>query len=515
MKKLSYIICCMLMALSSAMTSSCGDNTDFWGVHVLTDDEIAELARQDSIREAQRNTINANLVLEYNLDVTVSASNYDGGIVSIDLNAIANCFGITVSQLRQGLFNMRQDWYGYWEQGAEITGFCIQGSTHADVMSAYNTNSCWGHWWDENGDITEWGSNARVYAEWYDPWGVEEGDENSEAYFIVGQMPGTLTAGNTYKFIECLKYQDLRVAVVINVIAKDREEVKASVVSTQKLSLETPPNNGYVAFEVPGFDADKVLADLGVSSFDNVAWVAPNADGSYAQEYSADAPGFWYDLEGYAGTWGDNASVFTHFDAASQIVTIGQMPEVMKEGDEITVKFGALANNKIAMLEINLKIVAFKDPETKPEGEPYETSKDVTLSKPYSEDYASVEDFDAIDIIKDALKLTTYELYKGLNEGTVKVYLNEVTDADPAYTAGTGEYWINAEGNSVDYGSGSDILYTGLYAESETYVSLEAGCHPDNVSPTATTTVKYKLIVVGDNGGKVTLNITATITPKE
>lgn len=489
----------MLMVLTSTMITSCGDNTDFWGAHILTDDEIAEMKRQDSIKEAQRNTINADLVLEYTAEVTISATSYDGVSVPIDCDKIAELFGISKDDLLASLGN---DEVG---TPKDVIGFAIEGTTHADNMTMTNTGAAWGHWWDADGNVIGWGDGAMTFAE-FDPW---------EGAFYVGQFPGRLTDGQTIKFIEGLKYQDKRAAVVITLVAKGREEVKASVVSTQKLSLETPPNDGYVAVEVPGFDAAKVLSDLGVASFDEVAWVATNADGSYAQEYSADPPGFWYDKEGFSGAWGDNASVFTHFDAESQTVLIGQMPGQMPEGSEVTVMFGALANNKIAMVEIHVKIVAYQDPETKPEGDPYETSKDVTFSKPYSDDYASVENEEVIATIKDALKVTTYELFKGVNDGSIKVYLNEVTEEDPAYTAGTGEYWIDANGNSVNYGSGSEILYTGLYCESETYVSLEAGCHPENVSPTATTTVSYKLIVVGANGGKVTINITATITPKE
>ncbi|MGM9777387.1 MAG: DUF4859 domain-containing protein, partial [Prevotella sp.] len=351
MKKLSIIIGCMLMVLTSTMITSCGDNTDFWGAHVLTDDEIAEMKRQDSIKEAQRNTINADLVLEYTAEVTISATSYDGVSVPIDCDKIAELFGISKDDLLASLGN---DEVG---TPKDVVGFAIEGTTHADNMTMTNTGAPWGHWWDADGNVIGWGDGAMTFAE-FDPW---------EGSFNVGQFPGRLTEGQTIKFIEALKYQDKRAAVVITVVAKGREEVKASVVSTQKLSLETPPNDTYAAIEVPGFDAAKVLSDLGVASFDEVAWVATNADGSYAQEYSADAPGFWYDKEGFAGSWGDNASVFTHFDAESQTVLIGQMPGQMPEGSEVTVMFGALANNKIAMVEIHVKTVAYQDPETAPE----------------------------------------------------------------------------------------------------------------------------------------------------
>ena len=95
MKRLSFIICSMLMVVGSSMITSCGDNTDFWGAHILTDDEIAEMKRQDSIKEAQRNTINADLVLEYTAEVTISSTSYDGVSVPIDCDKIAELFGIS------------------------------------------------------------------------------------------------------------------------------------------------------------------------------------------------------------------------------------------------------------------------------------------------------------------------------------------------------------------------------------------------------------------------------------
>lgn len=61
----------LLGGLCSLGVTSCGDNEDVSREHVLTDAEIAEMARQDSIEEAQRNQINADLILEYTADITL------------------------------------------------------------------------------------------------------------------------------------------------------------------------------------------------------------------------------------------------------------------------------------------------------------------------------------------------------------------------------------------------------------------------------------------------------------
>ena len=69
-----YIPACAFML---AMMASCGDNENFSKEHILTDDELKELARQDSILEAQKNQINADLILEYTANITISSNLYD------------------------------------------------------------------------------------------------------------------------------------------------------------------------------------------------------------------------------------------------------------------------------------------------------------------------------------------------------------------------------------------------------------------------------------------------------
>ena len=500
MKRLSFIICSMLMVVGSSMITSCGDNTDFWGAHILTDDEIAEMKRQDSIKEAQRNTINADLVLEYTAEVTISSTSYDGVSVPIDCDKIAELFGISKEDLLASLGND--------ETGTpkDVVGFAIEGTTHADNMTMTNTGAAWGHWWDADGNVIGWGDGAMTFAE-FDP---------EEGAFNVGQFPGRLTDGQTIKFIEALKYQDKRAAVVITLVAKGLEEVKASVVSTQKLSLETPPNDTYEPIEVPGFDAAKVLSDLGVASFDEVAWVATNADGSYAQEYSADAPGFWYDKEGFAGSWGDNASVFAHFDAESQTVLIGQMPGQMPEGSEVTVMFGALANNKIAMVEIHVKTVAYQDPETAPEGTPESLEKNITITKPFDAEWGLTDELDVKEDLRQAFKMTTYQIFKAIKDGNLKMWVKEIgananEDGTPNYTGEAPGYWLDGNGDPVGFGE-SSVAYVFL-GNSETSLTIFGGNHPENCSPTGQT-IKTKYIIEC-NGVTVTYNITFDITAQQ
>ena len=301
MKKLSYILSALLIAGSSAIFSSCGDNEDFWGPHTLTDDEIAEQERQEEIKRQQRERIDADLILEYTVEFYLSANSYDGAPVEIDMDKIASEFGISKDELGAALNG---------EGGPDVAGFAIEGSTHADNMTSSNSGAYWGHWWDKDGNVKNWGDEAMVFAEFnYDA-------ETGKGIFNVGQYPGHLVADQQVKFIEALKYQDKRVAIVITAIGRERGEVQATIVASNQLTLETAPNDTYATVAVEGFDADAALAALGAGSWDDVAWVCTNADGSYAQEYSADAPGFWYDKEGFSGAWGDDARSDTDWSDA-------------------------------------------------------------------------------------------------------------------------------------------------------------------------------------------------------
>ena len=499
MKKLSYILSGLLIAGSSAFFSSCGDNEDFWGPHTLTNDEIAEMARQDSIKQAQRERIDADLILEYTVEFYLSSNSYDGAPVEIDMDKIASEFGVDKDALGAALNG---------EGDLDVTGFAIEGSTHADNMTSSNSGAYWGHWWDKDGNVKNWGDEAMVFAEFsYDA-------DSGKGTFNVGQYPGHLVADQQVKFIEALKYQDKRVAIVITAIGRERGEVQATIVATNELTLETSPNDTYAAVPVPGFDAAAALSALGVSSWDEVNWIATNADGSYAQEYSADPPGFWYDKEGFAGSWGDNASVYTAFDGEN--ILIGQMPQQMTEGSTVTISYGAMAGNKIVMNKITVIIVGYEDPETPPEGEPASIEKDFTLTKTYDADWGATDEFDVKEDLRQCFKMTTYQIFSALKSGEMKMWCGKVgadagEDGLPQYTADAPGYWLGAEGQRVTWGEEA-IVYLNL-GISEESLAFYSGNHPENCSP-AGQTIKTKMILEKD-GITATFNVTIDITAAE
>lgn len=484
MKK-NYIYLAFLSLLMTGLFG-CGDNIDFSNEHLLTDAEQSEIHRQDSIKEAQKHNINAKLILEYSLDMPISKTLYDGASLPIELDKIAKLFGISQEELLKGIAG---------EAGApEIKGFAIEGSTHADNGTATNTNSPWGHWWDADGNVTSWGATAMIFAEF----------DTENGVFNIGQYPAHLTDGQTIKIIECLKYNEKRVAVVVTVNAKTPGKITAPVVGTQDLSITVLAKTVYDADSLL-FDLAKVKTDLGVSSMDGVKFVGVNEDGSYNSE-TVTGKGFWYDMKGFVGEWGDNASVYTNYgDFSASYISIGQYPAHMKAGETLTIQYGILANNKIEMLKIKITIKGYVDPETAPTGDPKAVEKTVDLTKDYSNDYASVK-FDVKELLRDAFKKTTYQIHQAIVSGDLKLYQGKVSETAPAYTADAPGYWLKADGTAA--GWAESVVWCSI-GHSETELFLYGGNHPDNL--TATTTVSTKLIAIY-NGGSVTFNITFKVT---
>jgi hypothetical protein len=490
MRKIIYYF--MMLSVMATSFLSCDDNEAFSKLHELTDAEREEIRLQDSIREAQLSGIDANLILKYRVDITISNTRYDGVILPISIDSIANLFEITPEQLLAGIAG---------ESGApEIKPFAIEGSTHADNGTASTTNSPWGHWWDANGDVTTWGATAMCFAE----FSVETGS------FYVGQYPGRLADGQLIKVVECLRYNGKRAAVQITIHAKAAEQLTASIVRTEELTLDVTAKSTYDPDSLE-FNLSQALSDLGVSSMENVKFVGLNKDGSIAQEYTGDPAmkSYWYDMEGFVGSWGENASVYaTYGNFAENRVGIGQFPGNLKAGMSLTINYGLLVGNKIVMLKIAINVHGYQDPETEPVGEPVHLEQSIQFTKAYSNDYASVK-VDVRDILRDAFKKTTFQIHSAILADDLKFYQGEVTDTNPSYTASKPGYWLKADGTAA--GWGESVVWCSI-GHSEKELFLYAGNHPDNAQ--AGDVVTTKLIAVY-NGGSVTFNITFTITNPE
>ena len=361
-----------------------------------------------------------------------------------------------------------------------------------------------GFWYDKLGFAGSWGDDASVYTHF-----------DAETQTIgVGQMPNQMEAGSTVTISFGALANNKIVMNEITVVITAKSDVGGEVVATNALTLTTSPNNDYVPSAVPGFDAAATLELLGASNWSEVKWTALNADGTYAQDYNADAPGFWYDKEGFVGAWGENASVWAHFNG--EAIVVGQMPDQMPAGSTVTVHFGAVANGKVVMFDITVNTVAYEDPETAPEGAPESIEKEITLTKVYDAEWGATENFDVKEDLRQAFKMTTYQIYSAIKSGDLKMWIDEVgspanEDGSPAYTGEAPGYWLSMEGKAAAWGSGSENVYVFLGC-SETELYFYAANHPEEaLFPSTGGTVKVKYIIEC-NGVTATYNITFEVT---
>lgn len=479
MKKTMLIFIAFIFAIG---LYSCDDKNDLNKTHELTEEEKEEIRRQDSIKAEQMSGIKADLILKYDFEIKISGTLYDGGTLEIDLTSIAATFEISVDELLLGIEG----------EGIDIKPFAIEGSTYADNATASTTNAPWGHWWDVNGDVISWGEDAMVFAE-FNP---EEGT------FFIGQYPGHLTPNQKITIIEALRYDEKRVAIQITITAVEKEKVEATIVDTQELTINVTPRSSYDLDPVE-FNLDKALADLGISSTEDVEFVGLKDDGTFANEYTGDASlkSYWYDMNGFVGSWGDDASVYaTYGEFEDNVIGIGQFPAHLSSGDNIEIQYGMIANNKIVVFKITVNVIAYEDPETELEGDAKHTTHEVSLSKAYTDDYASVT-YDVLDILRDAFRKTTYQIHQAILDGELKVYQGEITEEEPAYTADVPGYWLKEDGTVG--GWGESVMWLSI-GHSETELYLFGGNHPGNAEENTEINTKY---IVTFNGGSVTFDI--------
>ncbi len=336
------IISGLLFGLMMVFIMSCDDNV-VSEKHVYTE---AEIKMRDSL-EAVRNNVKANYVLTYNIILPLDTVNYRGVEVPVDTEILLEKLGLsTTEELTAAL--------GTVTSGVQfdntISFFAINNSTRYDYTGTFTANGL-GFWFDQNGDVGNWGDLDAVFSEF-----------DSEAFkFFVGQHPKHVETGDTYKLIQVMKKGDYRIAFVINVTVGDYyvEEVPDAVnVSTSEFSLEVTPNNEYAATDLE-FDFAAAAEAIGVSEEElsaNATFYGVSSDESMTSTYTADA-GYWYTQAGDVTDWGTEAcAVYVNYEDG--IFHIGQFPESCEVGDEFTLTVALMyKTTKMVTYKITIKVV--------------------------------------------------------------------------------------------------------------------------------------------------------------
>lgn len=119
--------------------------------------------------------------LTYEISFPVDNDDYSGGDVIVDPTDLANAFKMQPGDISSAI-------------GDEIQFFAVESSGN---LNSNTTANGFGHWFDTNGNVTEWGEDARIFSEF---------NEN-EFEFSVGQYPGASSPGDSYTIIQALVYE--------------------------------------------------------------------------------------------------------------------------------------------------------------------------------------------------------------------------------------------------------------------------------------------------------------------
>ena len=354
MKKI-FLYLFMAVTVLGGLTS-CGDNEDFSSIHVLTDDEIAELERQQRVKDSLKNVIPAEFVYEYDVELLVGSTGYEGQKLEIDLAGIAKDLGCS----EMGLIHKAAEYWGYTNaDAAKVTFYGIEWTTRQDNMGAATSGSSWGHWWKASGEVTNWGDNSAVYTEFQCEW--DENDEPIAGYFAVGQMPGYFTEPATVTVLEAVKFQDTRVALKINFHINNPAAIEGTIVDTKEIAVNAKTDASAFLSVPVTFNQEEVMAALGITSMKDAKVIAKKADGTYTDMYTAGA-GYWYNADGTVGQYGE-APFFIEYYGASEdypedgyTLYVGTMPGVAQFFDNYPGQIGFMANGKIVMFNLNITV---------------------------------------------------------------------------------------------------------------------------------------------------------------
>ncbi len=315
-----------------------------------------------------------NVTLTY--DVYFPAGdNYPGTTVSISGTAAADLG--TAFQLNLSDIASKRVVYNSSGPGTDEIMFYAANADGSLIESGSTANDP-GHWFNNNGGVTNWGNNSYVYSE-FNP---------STLTFTIGQMPGLNSNGDTRTISQAMVYNDgnkRAKAVFVFNIHFDESETGASLTSkdfseaedvdpqqdesdienaTLTYDVYFPASTEYTgtsvtidgtaastlgtAFQMNMSDiASKMVAySSSGPGNDEMMFYATNADGSLIESVStANGYGHWFNNNGGVTSWGNNSYVFSEFNPSAMTFTIGQMPGLNSNGEGCTIAQALVYND--------------------------------------------------------------------------------------------------------------------------------------------------------------------------
>ncbi|MBN2616616.1 MAG: DUF4859 domain-containing protein [Bacteroidales bacterium] len=125
--------------------------------------------------------IPADVTLTYDVKFPASSTAYSGSTVDVNITDLAKAFVLQSSEISSKI-------------GDGISFFAVEPN---GSLNATTTANGYGHWFDRDGNVCNWGDNAKVYSEF----------NATNLSFTIGQFPGHCTSGNQFRIKQALVYE--------------------------------------------------------------------------------------------------------------------------------------------------------------------------------------------------------------------------------------------------------------------------------------------------------------------
>lgn len=271
--------------------------------------------------------------------------------------------------------------------------------------------------------------------------------------------------------------------ITINPTAPEYEEV----IELSTLQIVT---SEYETTQV-SFDFAKVASLLNTTEGElreNIVLYGINTDElSFSKDYTAGAPGFWFNSDRNVGGYSsDNSMMFVEYREEGKF-HIGQFPDKAVAGEQKKVSLAMVYNGLMVRFNISLFITY--------------GNYDLTASGPVNETYTGIPvEFD-IDAAATAFGVTTSEL-----KGNMDLYALSAGSISKTSTATDPGFWFNDEGDVCNWGTEGCAIFV-TYDNNKTF---NAGQFPGFTK--SGDVYNYTLILVYNKTNFITYNITVNIT---
>lgn len=189
-----------------------------------------------------------------------------------------------------------------------------------------------------------------------------------------------------------------------NIIAADTVEFEISA------TVQISEDYGTTSVE---FDSQKLATALGISANELASATFFAIDGNtFNTTSTAKAPGHWFDKNGLATEWGENAYVFAEWNLTDGKIAIGHYPNRVSAGETYKFAQGFKTGNKIVIYRFTIKIANDSEP-----GEPSEGTASIAFKNQGPAKYTSLKNHHGVLEIhytinrQDNVKISLYSAY--------------------------------------------------------------------------------------------------------